>query len=130
EVDHLLDRSGVAAAELGRPARHQPAGVEQLALPLLGPVGQVGARQLGLAHLLVWRLVGVEPVVQLAAEGLGFVVPAQAHRPHDRFSLTRASYTYGLRVLRRAGGPAGHRPPLPRRAGGSSRTCATSTATP
>ena len=37
EVDHLLGRRGVAAAELGRPARHEPTRVEQRALPRRAP---------------------------------------------------------------------------------------------
>ena len=41
EVDHLLFRRGVAPAELGRPARHEPARVEQLALPHPGPLRDV-----------------------------------------------------------------------------------------
>jgi hypothetical protein len=49
----LLDRRQVPAAEFGRPARHQQARVEQLALPAPRPARQVrGALgRLG-AHLL------------------------------------------------------------------------------
>ncbi len=43
-VHELLDQAGVAAPVLGRVARHQPPGVEQLPLPLPGPVRDVGRR--------------------------------------------------------------------------------------
>ncbi len=44
EVHHLLHRGGVAAAVLRGPARHQPAVVEQLALPGAAPTRGCGPR--------------------------------------------------------------------------------------
>ena len=80
EIDHLLSRRRVAATELRWPTGHQPTRVEQRALPVASPPRHVRARQLGLVHSLVGRLVLVEPAVELGAEGLVLGCVAQAHR--------------------------------------------------
>ena len=68
-VDELLHRREVAAAELRRPAGHEQAGVEQLALPAARPAGEMrGARRRLGAHLLGARAVRGEPRAQLAAK--------------------------------------------------------------
>src|SRR5262245_48078915 len=79
EVDHLLGRARVATAELGRPAGDEPAVLEQRALPLTRPFGQVGARLLALVHDLRRRCVLVEPRDQVAPELLLCVAVAQSH---------------------------------------------------
>ena len=68
EVDHLLGRRRVAAAELRRPTRHEPTVVEQLALPVARPVGHVRARLLRLATRLVAGRVRLQPRDELGAE--------------------------------------------------------------
>src|SRR5581483_10723097 len=57
EVDHLLGRGAVPAPQLGGPAGNEPAGVEQGALPLTGPVRHPRARELRLVEALARRRV-------------------------------------------------------------------------
>ena len=79
EVHHLLHRGGVAAAVLGGPARHQPAVVEQLALPGPRPLGDVGRGPHPLGAFGGGREVRLHPGPQLAAKRLGLLVVVQAH---------------------------------------------------
>src|SRR5437870_78501 len=105
EVDHLLGRRRVAAPELGRPAGHEPAVVEERALPLPGPIRQVGARLLGLAHDVRRRRVLVEPHVQVAPELLlGLAVPQSHAADGTRYSPT--AWTSNSPMIRSCCAPA------------------------
>ena len=80
EVDHLLLGRRVAAAELGRPSRHEVARLEHLALEGARPVRQVRRRAAELlADRLGWRQVLVEPRLELAAEPAQRFVGGEAH---------------------------------------------------
>ena len=81
EIDHLLGRVGVAPAELGRPAGHEIAVVEQRALPRHRPRPPVGTRLPRISPLLRHRRrMRVEPPEQLRPEGLVLVGKGQSHR--------------------------------------------------
>src|SRR5262245_1734093 len=90
-VDELLDERGVVAAELGRVAGQEPAGVDQLARPLPGPVRDVGRRPgPGRQRGGLLRRVLVEPGVEPPAVVLGRLVEAQVHHAA---SVVRAAST-------------------------------------
>ena len=101
EIDHLLRRRRVAAAELRRPTGHEPARVEEGALPVAGPLRHVRARQLGFADPLVRWLVLIEPAVELGAERLVLGCVAQAHRKGSFLTSVSGNLREprGLRIL-------------------------------
>ena len=80
-MDELLEDSGVAAAELGRVARQQPAVVELNPLPAPRPFRHVRRRARPLRRRLdLGRQVLVEECDELGAECLDLVVERQLHR--------------------------------------------------
>ena len=123
EVDHLLRRCRVAAAELGRPTGHQPAGVEQRALPLARPLGQVRARLLRFARTRSPRRRFASSHATSSARN------ASSSGAYCRRIAAQGSFlTFvsrnscvgsprGLRVLCRPGDAARFRAPFPRRQG-------------
>ena len=96
EVDHLLDRRGVAAAPLGRPPGHQPAVVEERALPRAWPT----------AACRHWT--GGRPAPRAWAEG------ARPTRPAARPGTPRPRRSTGAA----SGEPTGCRPGRTRPGGG------------
>ena len=78
-MDVLLQQRGVAAAELGRVARQQPAVVEQQPLPAPRPFRHMAARPRPLQRLGLGRQVLVEEGDELGAEGLDVGVERQLH---------------------------------------------------
>ena len=80
EVHHLLHRRRVAAAELGRPAGHEPARVELRALPPARPFGEVPRGAGPLREIGGRGGVDVEPGDEIGAEPLRLVVVVEAHR--------------------------------------------------
>ena len=124
EVDHLLCRRRVPAAELGRPPRDEPAGVEELALPRARPVGQVRARLLRLReHVGCWCVL-VEPRVELGTEPLRRVTVREPHHANGSRYVQRQTLRVGSRARagerKRGCSPASERPrrryPAPQRA--------------
>ena len=86
EMHELLEQRRVAPAELGRVARHQPTGIEQLRLPRSGPGRDVGARLRAFGSFGRVRGVVVQPFGELPPKRFDVGVERQSHAaPADVF---------------------------------------------